>query len=68
MKQLGEMIVSKTLKGQTIKKNRKAARGIIKDGNKVYMIESFNRSARDGSITIVASKIDEGNNPENEAT
>lgn len=40
----------------------------LKWDNKVYMIESFNRSARDGSITIVATKIDEGNNPENEAT
>ncbi len=29
---------------------------------KTYMIESFNRSGRDGSITIVASKVDEGNN------
>ncbi len=38
MKQLGEMIVSKTLSGQTIEKYRKAARGIIKNGNKVYMI------------------------------
>ena len=26
-----------------------------------YMIESFNRSGRDGSITIVATKVDEGN-------
>ena len=40
----------------------------LKWDNKVYMIVSFNRSARDGSITIVATKIDEGNNPENEAT
>lgn len=31
---------------------------------KTYMIESFNRSGRDGSITIVASKVDEGNNTE----
>lgn len=29
---------------------------------KTYMIESFNRSGRDGSITIVATKVDEGNN------
>lgn len=28
---------------------------------KTYMIESFNRSARDGSIAIVATKVDEGN-------
>lgn len=41
---------------------------IVWDG-KTYMIESFNRSGRDGSITIVASKVDEGNNPaENGAT
>ena len=38
----------------------------IKWDGKVYMIESFNRSSRDGSITIVASKVDEGN--QNEAT
>lgn len=40
----------------------------LKWDKKTYMIESFNRSSRDGSITIVASKIDEGNNPEIEAT
>ena len=41
----------------------------IKWDGKTYMIESFNRSNKDGSITIVASKIDEGNNPdENGAT
>ena len=40
----------------------------LKWDGKVYMIESFNRSGRDGSITIVASKIDEGNNPAVEAT
>ena len=28
---------------------------------KTYLIESFNRSGSDGSITIVASKVDEGN-------
>lgn len=33
---------------------------IVWDG-KTYMIESFNRSVQDGSITIVASKVDEGN-------
>lgn len=41
----------------------------IKWDGKTYLIESFNRSGRDGSITIVASKVDEGNNPaEIEAT
>lgn len=40
----------------------------LKWDGKVYLIESFNRSGRDGSITIVASKIDEGNNPDVEAT
>ena len=41
---------------------------IVWDG-KTYMIESLNRSVQDGSITIVASKVDEGNNPAgNEAT
>ena len=41
----------------------------IKWDGKTYLIESFNRSGRDGSITIVASKVDEGNNPaENGAT
>ena len=40
----------------------------IRWDKKLYMIESFNRSGRDGSITIVASKIDEGNNPGNEVT
>lgn len=34
---------------------------LLWDG-KTYMIESFNRSGRDGSITIVATKVDEGNN------
>lgn len=38
----------------------------LKWDGKTYMIESFNRSKRDGSITIVASKVDEGN--QNEAT
>jgi head-tail adaptor len=33
----------------------------LKWDNKVYMIESFNRSGRDGSIAIVATRIDEGN-------
>lgn len=36
---------------------------LLWDG-KTYLIESFNRSGRDGSITIVATKVDEGNNPE----
>lgn len=40
----------------------------LKWDGKIYLIESFNRSGRDGSITIVASKIDEGNNPGVEAT
>ena len=35
----------------------------LKWDGKTYMIESFNRSKKDGSITIVASKVDEGNNP-----
>jgi SPP1 family predicted phage head-tail adaptor len=33
----------------------------LKWDGKTYMIESFNRSERDGSITIVATKVDEGN-------
>ena len=33
----------------------------LKWDGKTYLIESFNRSGRDGSITIVASKVDEGN-------
>lgn len=33
----------------------------LKWDGKTYMIESFNRSGRDGSITIVATKVDEGN-------
>ena len=41
----------------------------LKWDGKTYMIESFNRSGRDGSIAIVATKVDEGNNPAgNEAT
>lgn len=40
MKMLGDMIVSKTLSGQTIEKHRKAARGIIYNDNKVLMIHS----------------------------
>ena len=39
---------------------------IVWDG-KTYMIESFNRSVQDGSITIVASRVDEGNNPSNDS-
>lgn len=35
----------------------------LKWDGKTYLIESFNRSGRDGSITIVATKVDEGNNP-----
>ena len=38
MKQLGQLIVSNTLKGQTIETHRTAARGIIKNGNEVLMI------------------------------
>lgn len=38
MKQLGEMIVSNTITNQKIEKYRKAARGIIRDGNNVLMI------------------------------
>lgn len=33
----------------------------LKWDGKVYMIESFNRSGRDGSIAIVATRVDEGN-------
>lgn len=33
----------------------------LKWDGKTYMIESFNRSGRDGSIAIVATKVDEGN-------
>ena len=33
----------------------------LKWDGKVYLIESFNRSGRDGSIVIVATKVDEGN-------
>lgn len=33
----------------------------LKWDRKMYLIESFNRSSREGSITIVASKVDEGN-------
>ena len=38
MEQLGEIIVSKTLNGQTIETHRTAARGIIKIGDEVLMI------------------------------
>ena len=41
----------------------------LKWDGKTYLIESLNRSGRDGSIAIVATKVDEGNQPsENEAT
>ena len=33
----------------------------LKWDGKVYLIESFNRSGSEGSITIVATRIDEGN-------
>lgn len=33
----------------------------LKWDGKLYMIESFNRSGHDGSIAIVATRIDEGN-------
>ena len=35
----------------------------LKWDGKTYLIESFNRSGRDGSIAIVATKVDEGNQP-----
>jgi 8-oxo-dGTP pyrophosphatase MutT (NUDIX family) len=57
--QLGEMIVSKTLSGQTIKKNRKAARGIIKDGNKLYMIHC----AYYNDYTFPGGGVEEGEDP-----
>ena len=38
MKQLGEVIVSRLLSGQTKETYRQAARGIIRDGNNVLMI------------------------------
>ncbi len=59
MIQLGEMIVSKTLSGQTIKKNRKAARGIIRDGNKVYMIHC----AYYNDYTFPGGGVEEGEDP-----
>ena len=59
MIQLGEMIVSKTLSGQTIEKNRKAARGIIKDGNKLYMIHC----AFYNDYTFPGGGVEEGENP-----
>ena len=40
MKTLGDMIISKTLNGQTEEKYRLAARGIICDNKKVLMIHS----------------------------
>ena len=41
----------------------------LKWDGKTYLIESFNRSGRDGSIAIVATKVDEGNQTAgNEAT
>lgn len=40
MKTLGEMIVSRTLNGQTVEKERLAARGIIYNDGKVLMIHS----------------------------
>ena len=40
----------------------------LKWDGKVYLIESFNRSGHDGSIAIVATRIDEGNEALNEAT
>lgn len=40
----------------------------LKWDGKVYLIESFNRSSSDGSIAIVGTRIDEGNNPKIEAT
>ena len=59
MIQLGEMIVSKTLSGQTIEKNRKAARGIIRDGNKVYMIHC----AFYNDYTFPGGGVEEGEDP-----
>jgi 8-oxo-dGTP pyrophosphatase MutT (NUDIX family) len=40
MEQLGKLIISKTLSGQTIEKYRLAARGIIIDNGKLLMIHS----------------------------
>ena len=39
----------------------------LKWDGKTYMIESFNRSSRDGSIAIVATKVDEGNHSPNDS-
>ena len=39
----------------------------LKGDGKSYMIESFNRSGRDGSIAIVATKVDEGNHSSNDS-
>ena len=39
----------------------------LKWDGKTYLIESFNRSGRDGSIAIVATKVDEGNNSSNDS-
>ena len=39
----------------------------LKWDGKTYMIESFNRSGRDGSIAIVATKVDEGNHSSNDS-
>lgn len=50
--------ISVTMRDNSIIHNRCRLRW---DG-KVYLIESFNRSGSDGSITIVATRIDEGNN------
>ena len=59
MIQLGEMIVSKTLSGQTIEKHRKAARGIIKVGNKLYMIHCTYYNV----YTFPGGGVEEGEDP-----
>ena len=59
MKQLGELIVSQTLSGQTIEKHRTAARGIMRRGGEVYMIHC----AYFNDYTFPGGGVEEGENP-----
>ena len=59
MKQLGELIVSQTLSGQTIEKHRTAARGIMRRGDEVYMIHC----AYFYDYTFPGGGVEEGENP-----
>ena len=61
MKQLGDIIVSQLLSGQTNETYRQAARGIVRDGNNVLMIYC----AFYGDYTFPGGGVENGEDPLN---